>query len=60
MDDWLELAWRPFAFRLPRQLVTAHGALVEKRGWLRRRPAAGGYRYTATDDFVIPERFLKR
>ncbi len=33
---------------------------LEKRGWLRRRPAAGGYRYTATDDFVIPERFLKR
>jgi len=36
MDDWLELAWRPFAFRLPRQLVTAHGALAQKRGWLLR------------------------
>ena len=42
MDDGLELAWRPFAFRLPRQLVTAHGALVEKRGWLLRLQAADG------------------
>ncbi len=42
MDDWLELAWRPFAFRLPRQLVTAQGALVEKRGWLLRLQAADG------------------
>ena len=42
MDDWLELTWRPFAFRLPRQLVTAHGALVEKRGWLLRLKAADG------------------
>ena len=42
MDDGLELAWRPFAFRLPRQLVTAQGALVEKRGWLLRLQAAAG------------------
>ena len=42
MDDWLELAWRPFAFRLPRQLVTAHGALAQKRGWLLRLQAADG------------------
>ena len=42
MDDGLELAWRPFAFRLPRQLVTAQGALVEKRGWLLRLQAADG------------------
>ena len=42
MDDGLELVWRPFAFRLPRQLVTAQGALVEKRGWLLRLQAADG------------------
>ena len=42
MDDWLELAWRPFAFRLPRPLVTAQGALLEKRGWLLRLQAADG------------------
>ncbi|MEI6359505.1 MAG: o-succinylbenzoate synthase, partial [Synechococcus sp. ELA619] len=42
MNDWLELAWRPFVFRLPRQLVTAHGALAQKRGWLLRLQAADG------------------
>jgi len=42
MDDWLELAWRPFVFRLPRQLVTAHGALAQKRGWLLRLQGADG------------------
>ena len=42
MDDGLELAWRPFAFRLPIQLVTAHGALAQKRGWLLRLQAADG------------------
>jgi len=42
MDDMLELAWRPFAFRLPRQLVTAHGALAQKRGWLLRLQGADG------------------
>ena len=35
-NDRLQLAWRPFQFRLPRTLVTAHGALVERRGWLLR------------------------
>ena len=35
-DERLQLAWRPFQFRLPRTLVTAHGALVERRGWLLR------------------------
>jgi len=35
-NDRLQLAWRPFHFRLPMTLVTAHGALVERRGWLLR------------------------
>jgi len=43
MDDGLELAWRPFVFRLPRQLVTAHGALAQKRGWLLRLQDADGH-----------------
>jgi len=42
MDAMLELAWRPFVFRLPRQLVTAQGALAQKRGWLLRLQAADG------------------
>jgi len=42
MDDMLELAWRPFSFRLPRQLVTAQGALAQKRGWLLRLQDADG------------------
>jgi len=42
MDAMLELAWRPFAFRLPRQLVTAQGALAQKRGWLLRLQDADG------------------
>jgi hypothetical protein len=41
-DPALELAWRPFCFRLPQELVTAHGALVEKRGWLLKLTAADG------------------
>ncbi|NDG75245.1 MAG: o-succinylbenzoate synthase [Synechococcaceae bacterium WB8_1B_136] len=32
----LRLQWRPFAFALPRALVTAHGAVQERRGWLLR------------------------
>jgi O-succinylbenzoate synthase len=32
----LRLAWRPFRFALPQALVTAHGALRERRGWLLR------------------------
>lgn len=32
----LQLAWRPFQFRLPQAMVTAHGALAERRGWLLR------------------------
>ncbi len=35
-DDRLQLAWRPFHFRLPRELVTAQGALAWRRGWLLR------------------------
>lgn len=38
----LALAWRPFAFALPRAMVTAHGALEGKRGWLLRLEGAGG------------------
>lgn len=41
-DQILRLQWRPFHFRLPRELVTAHGALEEKRGWLLRLEAADG------------------
>ena len=35
-DALLQLAWRPFQFPLPRALVTAHGALAWRRGWLLR------------------------
>ena len=35
-NDRLRLEWRPFWFALPTALVTAHGALVERRGWLLR------------------------
>ncbi len=35
-NDRLRLEWRPFRFPLPTALVTAHGALVERRGWLLR------------------------
>ena len=35
-NDRLQLAWRPFRFELPIAMVTAHGALVERRGWLLR------------------------
>ena len=35
-DDRLRLDWRPFQFRLPKALVTAHGVVVERRGWLLR------------------------
>ena len=35
-NDRLRLEWRPFRFPLPTALITAHGALVERRGWLLR------------------------
>lgn len=38
----LQLAWRPFRFALPRALLTAHGALVERRGWLLRLERGDG------------------
>ncbi len=41
-SERLQLAWRPFRFRLPRALVTAHGSLVERRGWLLRLSRADG------------------
>jgi O-succinylbenzoate synthase len=38
----LTLQWRPFRFVLPRALVTAHGAVEERAGWLLRLAAADG------------------
>ena len=38
----MRLAWRPFQFHLPQALVTAHGALAQRRGWLLRLEAADG------------------
>jgi len=38
----LRLQWRPFRFALPRALVTAHGAVEERRGWLLRLQAPDG------------------
>lgn len=38
----LALQIRPFAFRLPRPLQTATGAVAAKRGWLLRLQAQGG------------------
>jgi len=38
----LRLAWRPFQFHLPQAMVTAHGALAQRRGWLLRLEAADG------------------
>jgi O-succinylbenzoate synthase len=38
----LGLQWRPFAFDLPLEMVTAHGALARKRGWLLRLEAGDG------------------
>lgn len=42
MTPPLELRWRPFRFALPQALVTAHGALRERAGWLLRLEAADG------------------
>ena len=36
VDALLHLSWRPFSFVLPTALVTAHGALSERCGWLLR------------------------
>lgn len=38
----LGLRWRPFTFDLPSPMVTAHGALGRKWGWLLRLEAADG------------------
>ena len=40
--ELLQLAWRPFRFALPRALVTAHGALQERCGWLVRLERGDG------------------
>ena len=42
MSPLLRLRWRPFAFTLPRAMVTAHGAWGERRGWLLRLEAPDG------------------
>jgi O-succinylbenzoate synthase len=36
VDALLHLSWRPFSFVLPTPLVTAHGAVSERCGWLLR------------------------
>jgi len=41
-EQLLRLAWRPFQFHLPQAMVTAHGALAQRRGWLLRLEAADG------------------
>jgi O-succinylbenzoate synthase len=41
MDRW-RLERRPFRFRLSRAMVTAHGALAERRGWLLRLQSPEG------------------
>ena len=42
MEPLLRLHWRPFQFSLPQAMVTAHGALRERRGWLLRLEAEAG------------------
>jgi O-succinylbenzoate synthase len=42
VEQLLSLAWRPFQFHLPQAMVTAHGALAQRRGWLLRLEAADG------------------
>ncbi len=40
-EPLVTLNWRPFRLQLARPLVTAQGALTEKRGWLLRLEAEG-------------------
>lgn len=40
-EPLVTLTWRPFRLPLARPLVTAQGALTEKRGWLLRLEAEG-------------------
>ena len=40
--ELLHLDWRAYRFRLPRALVTAHGALQERQGWLLRLHGPSG------------------
>ena len=42
VDALLRLSWRPFSFVLPMALVTAHGAVSERCGWLLRLENAEG------------------
>ena len=42
VEPLLRLHWRPFQFSLPQAMVTAHGALRERRGWLLRLEAEAG------------------
>ena len=41
-EPLLRLGWRPFQFHLPQAMVTAHGALAQRRGWLLRLEAPDG------------------
>jgi len=38
----LRLDWRPYRFALPQAMVTAQGALAERRGWLLRLESESG------------------
>ena len=42
MSQRLQLQGRPFCFQLPQPLVTAHGALIQRRGWLLRLHSDAG------------------
>lgn len=39
---FVHLRWRPFQFSLPREMVTAHGALASRCGWLLRLETGDG------------------
>jgi len=41
-EQRLLMRWRPYCFQLPLALVTAHGALGQRRGWLLRLEALDG------------------
>ena len=41
-EPLLRLTWRPIHFHLPQAMVTAHGALAQRRGWLLRLESPDG------------------
>ncbi len=51
-EPLVTLTWRPFRLPLARPLVTAQGALTEKRGWLLRLEAEGP-RDSSLGDFSL-------